>query len=386
MKFELNASEAFKGLSKLAPIINSSTVLPILECVLFEVYENKLMMSVCDLETYAHFDMPITYMGKIEYIKEESKLIDAFCIDAKPLIHFFKLCEKENVTTIFKKEGFIMIKNGDFEAKLNPDTYENYPKQPSFTEIKNQLEFEHKYIIPILTNSLKFVSNDDLRPAMTGVYVHSAASEISSSKFKLMCVSTDAHAMYYKQIIPKSNPSSKDVTDMQIIIPAKPLRAFISLPKSDTIKISENGLHIEMISGNFRFVCRHIDARYPDYPVVIPKAESKMYLKRKQLNSYINLATPFTNKATNQIQFNVSKDSIKLIGEDVDFQTGFQCSVPVYNAEGISNFNIAFNGKFIMKALGCDKDENVCVKTDMSPTRAIIIDDCIIVMPLMLNQ
>ena len=111
-----------------------------------------------------------------------------------------------------------------------------------------------------INKTLFAVSNDDLRPAMTGVF-------FEMDKKGLQFVATDAHRLVrYKR---------KDVscpkTD-SLIVPKKPLNLLKSaLPANeDEITISYNSNHLFVTHGTTQMSCRLIDARFPDYKVVIP--------------------------------------------------------------------------------------------------------------------
>ena len=51
MKFIVSSSKLLKQLQIIAGVINSSNTLPILDNILFEITDNKLLISASDLET-----------------------------------------------------------------------------------------------------------------------------------------------------------------------------------------------------------------------------------------------------------------------------------------------------------------------------------------------
>ena len=59
MKFIASSSSLLKQLQHIAGVINSNTVLPILEDFLFEVEKNKLTVVATDLETVMRVQLDI---------------------------------------------------------------------------------------------------------------------------------------------------------------------------------------------------------------------------------------------------------------------------------------------------------------------------------------
>jgi DNA polymerase-3 subunit beta len=374
MKFIIDSKLAFARLSKLSGLVNATTIIPILECVLVTVYRDHVLFQVSDLETFGTAKIPVDASGN--GVDSPHNVIGNFAVGFVPFLKFFKNADplEQTVVTIKEKESQIILKNGGFEAEMKLDNPGNFPKDYSLDADMESIGFEQKQFIPYLKNVLKFVSNDDLRPAMTGVYFH------KKGKAQMMAA-TDAHRLYFKEIA----AVNKDTITADKIIPAKPLRILADLPSSDKVLMKTDKFKMQITFGSFVLHTRLIDARFPDYSVVIPVLEHGFYLKRKQLKAYLKMAEPFTNKATGQLKFEVTKDSMKITGQDADFSIGCLCSLPVYNATGIEPFDTAFNVRFLLQALECSTDENVHIKTSMVSTKASIFDECILIMPLMLN-
>ena len=79
MKFIVSSSALLKQLQQISGVINTNTVLPILEDFLFEIEKNKLTVVATDLETVmkVHLDIEAKDSGKV-------------CIPAKILLDYLK--------------------------------------------------------------------------------------------------------------------------------------------------------------------------------------------------------------------------------------------------------------------------------------------------------
>ena len=176
----------------------------------------------------------------------------------------------------------------------NPD---NFPKEPSpddttsFTMISSAL-------ITAINKTLFAVSNDDLRPAMTGVF-------FELDKKGIQFVATDAHRL----VRYKRTDSSSPKTD-SFIVPRKPLNLLkAAFPDNeDEITLSYNSNHLFVKHGTTQMSCRLIDARFPDYKVVIPTDNPyKLTVNKNDFQGALRRVSVFSNKSTNQVALMYSR-------------------------------------------------------------------------------
>jgi DNA polymerase-3 subunit beta len=139
--------------------------------------------------------------------------------------------------------------------------------------------------------------------------------------------------------------------------------------------------------------CRLIDARFPDYKVVIPADNPyKLTVNKNEFQSALRRVSIFSNKSTNQVVLNISGSELQLAAQDVDFSfEGNERMKCQYTGEDLQ---IAFNAKFLIEMLHASDSDEVVIELS-TPTKAGIIkpqekdeneDLLMLVMPLMLNQ
>jgi DNA polymerase-3 subunit beta len=161
----------------------------------------------------------------------------------------------------------------------------------------------------------------------------------------------------------------------------------------DELTISYNSNHLFVAHGTTQLSCRLIDARFPDYKVVIPTDNPyKLTVNRNDFQGALRRVGVFSNKSTNQVVLNISGSELQLAAQDVDFSfEGNERMKCQYNGEDMM---IAFNAKFLIEMLSAAESDEVNMELS-TPTKAGIIkpaekDDneelLMLVMPLMLNQ
>lgn len=223
------------------------------------------------------------------------------------------------------------------------------------------------------TKALKFISKDNLRPAMTCVC-------LDFENYTCEVVSTDAHKLF---LSPKFEGSEK--SKVTILIGEQAAKSLSKItPATEITEISILDNDRIMIEGEIYPTC---DARFPDYRCVIPNYELMMEFDKAQLIKNVKKVMPYANKSTNQVNFHIN-GSIALHSQDVDFS--FECDADMpYISKDIPDTDIAFNGKFLIESLGIFKDKVLKFKTDGISTKAGIFTndtDTVLIMPLMLND
>ena len=371
MKFIVSSSALLKQLQHISGVINANTVLPILEDFLFEVEKNKLSVVATDLETVMRIQMDI-----------EAKDSGKVCIPAKILLDSLKNIPDQPLTFNIDKNFGIELTSDNGKYKVMGENPDNFPKEPSADDTTS-FKATSSALITAINKTLFAVSNDDLRPAMTGVF-------FELDKKGMQCVATDAHRLVKYKRTDVSCPKSDN-----FIVPKKPLTLLKSaLPANDDeISISYNSNHFFVKHGTTQMSCRLIDARFPDYKVVIPSDNPyKLVVNKNDFQGALRRVAIFSNKSTNQVVLSIAGSELELTAQDVDFSfEGDERMKCRYDGEDLA---IAFNAKFLIEMLNAaDSDD---IKMELStPTKAGIIKPTeqdeneelmMLVMPLMLNQ
>ncbi len=371
MKFIVSSSALLRQLQHISGVISANTVLPILEDFLFEIEKNRLSIVATDLET----------VMKVQ-LEAESKESGRVCIPAKILLDSLKNIADQPLTFNIDKQFGVEITTDNGKYKVMGENPDNFPKDPSADETSS-FELPASGLITAINKTLFAVSSDDLRPAMTGVLV-----EIS--KAGVQFVATDAHRLVrfrLKEIQGQKNDS--------LIVPKKPLNLLKSaLPSGEEqIRLSYNSNHLFVQHGNMQMSCRLIDARFPDYKVVIPADNPyKLTLNRVDFQNALRRVSVFSNKSTNQVVLSIHGSELQLASQDIDFSfEGTERMKCQYDGEDMS---IAFNARFLIEMLGATNSDEIRIEL-ASSTKAGIIkpvdqDDreelLMLVMPLMLNS
>ncbi len=371
MKFIASSSALLKQLQHIAGVINANTVLPILEDFLFEIEKNKLTVVATDLETVMRVQLDI-----------EAKDSGKVCIPAKIMMDSLKNIPDQPLTFTIDKNFGVEITSDNGKYKVMGENPDNFPKEPSADDTTS-FTMTAAALVTAINKTIFATSSDDLRPAMTGVF-------FELDKKGLQCVATDAH-----RLVKYKRTDAKCPKTDSFIAPRKPLSLLKSaIPDNDEeITVSYNSNHLFVKHGTTQMSCRLIDARFPDYKVVIPLDNPyKLTVNRNDFQNALRRVSIFSNKSTNQVALNITGSELQLAAQDVDFSfegnERMQCQ---YNGEDLM---IAFNAKFLIEMLNAADTDDVVIELS-TPTKAGILKPSVqedneellmLVMPLMLNQ
>lgn len=371
MKFIASSSSLLKQLQHISGVINANTVLPILEDFLFEVEKNKLTVVATDLETVMRVQLDV-----------EAKDSGKVCIPARILLDSLKNLPDQPLTFTIDKNFGIEITSDNGKYKVMGENPDNFPKEPAADDTTS-FTMTASALVTAISKTLFATSNDDLRPAMTGVF-------FELDKKGLQCVATDAH-----RLVKYKRTDAKCPKTDSFIAPKKPLALLkAAIPDSeDEITVSYNSNHLFIQHGSTQMSCRLIDARFPDYKVVIPVDNPyKLTVVKNDFQNALRRISVFSNKSTNQVALNISGSELQLAAQDVDFSfEGNERMKCQYTGEDLT---IAFNAKFLIEMLNASDTDEVVIELS-TPTKAGILKPSeqgeneellMLVMPLMLNQ
>ena len=373
MNFLVTSTLLLKHLKSIGGVLNTNNTIPILDCFLFEINKNELVVSASDMET--------TITTSLQVTSNDSGNI---AIPAKTLLDALSNLVEQPITFILdNKKHSVKLKTNTGEYNISGQNGDEYPKLPS-VETQSSIVIKSDILANAINKTIFATGNDDLRPVMSGVYCQ--FTETNS-----IFVATDAH-----KLVRYTRNDAKAGASAAFIMPKKPLNVLktLLLGVDDAVKVDFNKTNALFSFGNVNLVCRLIDGKYPNYEAVIPKQNpNKLTVDRSLFLGAIKRVSVFSNKATHQIRVKVSGSQLRISAEDLDFANeGHELLTCTYVGE---DMEIGFNSRFLMEMvsnLECDE-----ITLEMSaPNRAGIIlptnkanpaeDILMLVMPVMLNN
>ncbi len=372
MRFIVSTSTLLKHLQAVSGALSNSAVLPILENFLFEIKDTNLTISATDLQTSMTTSLAV-----------ESKEGGKVAVPSKILLDTLKTLPEQPISFSVDDSTFaIEISAGDGKYRLSGENGEDFPKIPT-VDNASSVNLPAAVLAEAINKTIFAVSNDELRPAMTGVFCQLSPQNVTF-------VATDAHKLVrYRRNDAKADEATS------FILPRKALNLLkSSIPAEDiNVSIEYNSTSAFFKFANINLICRLIDERYPDYEAVIPQNNpNKLTLERSLFLNCLKRVVIFANKTTHQVRLKISGAELHISSEDIDFANEAHERISCqFDGE---DMEIGFNAKFLIEMLNNLSGEEITIEMS-TPNRAGILfpsikdeneDILMLVMPVMLNN
>ena len=374
MKFVVSSSALLGLLQTTNKVISSKNTLPILDYFLFDLKEGVLKITASDLET--------TLVGTlaVENVEREGLI----AVPVKLMLDSLKEFSEQPLTIEANESTWEIVVSWKSGKLTLPGTSGlSYPNLPELNaETKQSLALDVDTLMVGINKTIFATADDELRPVMNGVYINLEPQSVTF-------VATDAH-----KLVKYASETAAEAT-ASFILPKKPANLLRGLlPKEDgeiTVEFDDKNVLFRL--KNQVLICRLIEGNYPNYNAVIPANNpNKVFVDRLELLNAIRRVAVCSNQSTNLIKLDISKGTINLTAQDLDFSVSAQESLPCdYEGE---DFVIGFKSTFLIEILSNIETTTVLVELADS-TRAGVFkpvydqqpsnDTLMLLMPMMIN-
>ncbi|WP_100065407.1 DNA polymerase III subunit beta [Miniphocaeibacter massiliensis] len=365
MKFEISQKELLKHISIAQKAISSRTTIQILEGILFTTKDNCLILTSTDLE--------LSIETKVNCLVEEEGQI---VINSSMIGNIVRKLPDAPIKVNVVGDN-IQIKCMNSEFNLIGQDYSDYPPLPKRDGDKN-IKLETNILKNAIKQTVFASSQDETRPALTGVLVELANNELNF-------VALDG----FRISLRKFNIECKE--DVKEIIPS---RALVELQK---ILEDDQSIEIDFISNNIVFdlddtlvYSRLLDGKFINYKDIISDEYStKVEVNKKDFQDSLERASLLAREEkANLIKISVKNNNLNITSnsEYGNVNENIACM-----KEG-EDIDIAFNAKYLLDGLKVIDSENCEILLTGSLNPCIIhpvdedIDYTYLVLPVRLGR
>ncbi|MDI9337337.1 MAG: DNA polymerase III subunit beta [Alphaproteobacteria bacterium] len=354
MKFIVSSGQLNKSLHMLNGIIVSHSVLPVLENFLFVVNNKILTIVATDLES--------TIQVKLDV---ESENEGSICIRAKQLVEYLSKVPDQPLIFSVDENFQIQVSTNNGNYKFMGENSGNYPKDVSKEEenaITCNVKVPSKYLAEAISYTQSSLSNDSNRPAMCGLLF-----EVKNQGLNF--VSTDAHRLSFY----RNDNVIFEGEDSKFIISKKPLQSLKSIVNTidEDIELDFSSKFAFIRAQHFTLSTRLIEAKFPDYTIVIPREFNfTLTINKNELLNALKRVIVFSSKSNNLVRLNARSNSLVVDTEDSEFNNAGQENLNCQFSG--DELTIGFNGKNLIENLTAFSSENIQFEI-ISPMKAVVI-------------
>jgi len=374
MKFVVSSTDLLSHLQAISRVISNKSTLPILDNFLFDLKDNKLVLTASDLE--------VTMVTSLELDNSDGEGIIA--LPSRILLETLKKFPEQPLNFDIDMASFavnIVTEKGKFS--IVGQNGEDFPELPNLDADKSSsLQVEVGLLEVGINKTLFATADDELRPVMNGILV-----ELSPENMTF--VASDSHKLVrYRRLDAKTEFSGS------FILPKKPAGLLKNvLPKeSGEVAIEFDDKNAFFTLPNYKLVCRLVEGNYPSYNAVIPQDNPyKVIIDRSEFHNTLGRVSIFSNQASNLVKLKMTAGEMVVSAQDIDFSISAHERLSC-QYEG-DEMEIGFKSGFLADILDNLNSSDVILELS-DPSRAGILlpfengedeEELMLLMPMMIN-
>ncbi len=347
MQFEMNKDYLVEGLSKLVPITEKRSPLPILSHALMELDDHGITLTATDLEVglRINFDCSVVEPGKIT-------------VPAKKFYEIIRELRSGSISVTSNDRNRLNIVSGPSSFDLAGMDSADFPVWSDHESVETS-EVESESLIRMLDKTLFAASNDDSRFNLNGVLF-----ERENVRTKL--VSTDGHRLALIET------DMELPTDSRFIAPKKglvELKRFLENMKQK-VQFGFEKKNLVVKSERAMMTVRLIDGDYPDYNKVIPQSSGqKAFIDKNNLVQSLKRVGILTSDKSRGITLELKTDELSMNVNNPELGSA-EDSIPAEFAG--SDVQIIINVQYLLEALNVISAEKVSLEYHKEGSPVII--------------
>ncbi len=374
MKFIVSSTELSAHLQIISRVLNSKNTLPILDCFLFDVQGDELLVTASDGET-----VMTTTVALVE--KDNDGRI---AITAKKLLDALREGADQPLTfTVDETTMAVKVEYQNGEYSLIGQNADMFPQLADMGEGVTTVEMEPAVLLAGISRTFFAIADDELRPVMNGICFDITTENITM-------VASDGHKLVRNRTF-----AAHGSGNATFILPKKPAGLLKNILTKDgnTVSLAFDDRNAAIEADGYKLRCRLIEGRYPNYNSVIPQNNPyRVTVDRQTLVAALRRVSIFSSQASSLIKLVLEQDKLTLSSQDIDFSTSAKESIAC-QYDG-TDLKIGFKATFFIEMLtNIASDEIVIELAD--PSRAGVIvptsqedneELLMLLMPMMLND
>lgn len=334
MKLKIKKNILMENLNYVIKGISNKNLIPILNCIKFDLTNEGLYMMSTDNEIAIK-----TFISKneIEEIIEEGEIV----VSGKYIYEIIKKLPNTIVNIEELVDSKLYIYTENTTCNFNCNNVNDFPD----LDLENSLSpvlISKKLFKTIINQTIFATSNQESRPVLTGI-------NIKINDDILECTATDSYRLS-KKIVKLSNKIDDNIN---ILIPTRNLNELVKLfsDEEDNVELHIFSNKIIFKFGNIVFMSRLINGTYPDTSKLIPTSfELKIKVNLDDFYSSLDRASLLTNEDDkNTIRLESFEDKIKIYSNIPEIGNVEETIMASKNNS--ENIKIAFSSKYMMEAL-----------------------------------
>ncbi len=340
MKLSIGKDQLMLGLQAVQNVVGSRTTMPILNNILLNARDGRLVVTGTDLDISV--SCPVA---------AQVSTPGAITLPARKFIGIVRELGSPEIELSVDEKQQCSIRSGSSFYKINGLPAEDYPPLPQFKEVR-RVVLQQEKLRAMLKKTAFAVSADESRFVLNGIF-------FSLKDHRATLVATDGRRLAL------TDGEAEIPTESQgdFIVPTKAINELTRLLQGTgnlELNFSENQVAFTLKAENgFDTVItsKLVDGSYPNYRQVIPAdPQERVALPREELLAALKRAEIMTSDKSNSVKLAFGRNQLTITANTPEVGEGQETLAINYKGKEMA---IAFNPTYLMDPLRAVECEEV---------------------------
>jgi DNA polymerase-3 subunit beta len=349
MELVVRKSDLLKELTLLQGIVERKNTIPILANVLLNADRNQLSLLATDL------DVGLRSRCEASVVKPGT-----LTLPAKKLFEIVSALPETEIRIEEDKGGkSVTIAADRFESRMQTLPASEFPTPPDDAGL-SFVSLPGAELKRMITHTRFAITSEDTRYFLNGAQLVLQSDSMSM-------VATDGHRLAFVRVPASIGAPAK--TD--VLLPRKTLNEVARLIEDgDAIDFAQGENHLFFRAGDRLLISRKIDANFPAYERVIPKANDKRIdFDRTRLASAVRRVRLLSNERSKAVKFVMGADQVEITSSSPEIGEAHEVLPVDYNA---GPMQICFNADYVDNFLGVVETDQVQLEFKDEMSQAVM--------------
>lgn len=337
MKVTIQRATLLKPLQMISGVVERRQTLPILANVLLTVTKEQLSLTATDLEVELIGTVPLDHSAEP----------GAITVSARKLLDICRALPEDAILQFTLEGDHILLRSGKSRFMLTTLPAKDFPNIED-SPFNTEFTLDQAKLKSLLAKTYFAMGQQDVRH-----YLNGALIDINQGVIK--CVATDGHRLAYSAMSDVVIGEAK----LRVILPRKSVLELMRLldANDNPIKVFIGDNHFRVVSTDFTFTSKLINAQYPDYEKLIPRAiENTAIASREALKQAFARASILSNEKFRGVRLQLDRDRLRILANNPEQEEAEEIVQLEYQGNEIE---IGFNVAYLLDVVSTIASENI---------------------------
>ncbi len=350
MDITLQRDALLKPLQAVSGVVERKQTLPILSNVLLTAKDGQLHLTGTDLE--------IELIGCVPVITMTTP--GTTTVSARKLFDICRTLPDSADVRLSLEKNHLQVRAGESLFSLNILSPSDFPSLENMVYPK-QFSIKQSQLKNLLSKTYFAMGQQDVRHYLNG-------SLLDISNHEIKCVAADGHRLALTKIYDES------IGDIhcRVILPRKSVLELIRLLQSDDelAEISIADSRVRVVTKEFIFTTKLINAQYPDYNRLIPRGTTAAIGEREAIKQALTRASILSNEKFRGVRFQLDSNKLMISANNSDQEHAEEAVNLDYSGNKVE---IGFNVAYLLDVVSAIAAKTIrCAFTD--PNNGVLIE------------